>query len=87
MGAVERIVERLQRRPELAYRVAGQTITVEPANADGFAVSLTQGADATHGADIAAHRHPRVAVKRRALGERMREAARRQRGANAGFLQ
>jgi hypothetical protein len=45
MGAVERIVERFQRRPELAYRVAGQTVTVEPATANGFALSLTQGAD------------------------------------------
>jgi hypothetical protein len=43
MGAVERITERLQRYPELAYRVSGGTITVEPPTANGFAVSLTEG--------------------------------------------
>jgi hypothetical protein len=44
MGAVERVTERLQRHPELVYRVSGGTITVEPPTADGFAVSLTEGA-------------------------------------------
>ncbi|HXG08758.1 MAG TPA: hypothetical protein VNK04_03130 [Gemmataceae bacterium] len=44
MGAVERIVERLQRHPELVYRVVAGTVTVEPPTAEGFPVSLTEGA-------------------------------------------
>jgi hypothetical protein len=44
MSAVERITERLRGHPELVYRVSGGTITVEPSRADGFPVSLTEGA-------------------------------------------
>jgi hypothetical protein len=44
MGAVQRLVERLQRHPELVYRVAAGTVTVEPPTASGFPVSLTQRA-------------------------------------------
>lgn len=44
MSAVERITERLQRHPELVYRVSGGTITVAPPTANGFSVSLTEGA-------------------------------------------
>lgn len=44
MGAVERITERLQRHPELVYRVFGGGITVEPPTADGFRISLIEGA-------------------------------------------
>jgi len=44
MGTVERIRERLQRHPELKFRVTGDTITVEPPTASGFPVSLTVGA-------------------------------------------
>lgn len=43
MGAIERIRERFERRPELAYRVIGATITVAPLSTGGFAVSLTEG--------------------------------------------
>ena len=43
MGAVQRIVERLQRHPELVYHVAGRTVTVKAPTGDGFSVSLTEG--------------------------------------------
>ncbi|GIW82814.1 MAG: hypothetical protein KatS3mg105_4621 [Gemmatales bacterium] len=46
MGAVEQIVERLERHPELVYRVSSGTVTVEPPTAEGFSVSLTEGAGA-----------------------------------------
>lgn len=45
MGAVDRITERLRRYPQLVYRVSDGTIEVEPPNADGFAVSLTETAN------------------------------------------
>ncbi len=44
MGAVERIAKRLQRHPDLVYRMSGGTVTVEPPTANGFAVSLTEDA-------------------------------------------
>jgi hypothetical protein len=44
MSAVERITERLRCHPELACRVSGGTITVEPPTSNGFPVSLTEGA-------------------------------------------
>ena len=43
MGAVARIVELLQWYPDLELRVDYKTVTVEPRNADGFPVSLTEG--------------------------------------------
>jgi hypothetical protein len=45
MSAIERIIERLQRHPDLVYRVTGRTVTVDPPTAEGFAVSLTEGTD------------------------------------------
>jgi hypothetical protein len=42
MGAVQRIVERLQRHPELIYRVDAGAVTVEPPTDYGFPVSLTE---------------------------------------------
>jgi hypothetical protein len=44
MGAVQRIAEKLQRYPELAYQIATSTIAIDPPTADGFRVSLTEGA-------------------------------------------
>ncbi len=44
MGAVDRVKERLQRYPELVYRVFGGGITVEPSTPDGFRVSLIEQA-------------------------------------------
>jgi hypothetical protein len=41
---VEPIVDRLQRHPELVNRVSGGTVAVPPSAAEGFSVSLTEGA-------------------------------------------
>ena len=43
MTAVEQIVARLGRHPELAYHMTVGSITVEPPGDDGFSVSLSQG--------------------------------------------
>jgi len=45
MGTVAQIMERLRRHPDLKYREATGTVTVEPATADGFPVTLSEGAD------------------------------------------
>ncbi|MHB1423131.1 MAG: hypothetical protein ACYC3I_08045 [Gemmataceae bacterium] len=42
MSAIERIMEKLQRLPDLNYQVASGTITVDPSTAQGFVVSLTE---------------------------------------------
>ena len=44
MGAVEQIRERLRRHPDLKYREAAGTVTVEPPTTNGFPVTLTEGA-------------------------------------------
>jgi hypothetical protein len=45
MDTQKGVTERLQRHPELTYRVAGRTVTVDPPTAGGFAVSLTEDMD------------------------------------------
>ena len=42
MGAVEQIRERLRRHPDLKYREAAGTVTVEPPTTNGFPVTLTE---------------------------------------------
>jgi hypothetical protein len=43
MGAIQRIIWRLQEYPELVCRVSGEMVTVEPQTPDGFPVSLAEG--------------------------------------------
>ena len=42
MSAIARIIEKLKKHPELSYKQEGNIVTVEPADADGFAVGLSE---------------------------------------------
>jgi hypothetical protein len=42
MRAIARIIEKLKKHPELSFKQEGNIVTVEPADADGFAVGLLE---------------------------------------------
>lgn len=45
MSAIDRIRVRLAAYPRISYRVEGRTITIDPANPEGFSVWLTEDGD------------------------------------------